>query len=138
MLKLNVREEFKKYGIKASFQRVKIFNFLNKAYSHPSVEEIYTELVKDIPTLSKTTVYNNLSLFIEKGLAKEVKIDSYESRYELNRGVHGHFMCEKCGMIQDFEADYMDLMPKDLGECEIRTKNLYFTGLCSACRKSVS
>lgn len=138
MLKLNVREEFKKYGIKTSFQRVKIFNFLNKAYSHPSVEEIYTELVKDIPTLSKTTVYNNLALFIEKGLAREVKIDSYEARYELNRGVHGHFMCEKCGAIQDFEADFMDEEPSCLGSCEIRTKNLYYTGLCPKCRNSVS
>lgn len=138
MLKLNAREEFKKYGIKTSFQRVKIFNFLNRDYSHPSVEEIYTELVKEIPTLSKTTVYNNLALFIEKGLAREVKIDSYEARYELNRGVHGHFMCEKCGTIEDFKADFLEELPLGLDACEVKTRNLYFTGLCPKCKRGIS
>lgn len=102
------------------------------------MEEIYTELVKDIPTLSKTTVYNNLALFIDKGLAKEVKIDSYEARYELNRGVHGHFMCEKCGNIQDFDAEFMLEEPSCLEACKIHTKNLYYTGLCPGCRKNES
>lgn len=137
MLILRAKDEFKKYGIKTSLQRVKIFNYLNRSMTHPSVDDIYSELVKEIPSLSKTTVYNNLSLFIEKGLAREIKIDKHLARYELNRGLHGHFMCENCGEISDFEALFINEDPENLKGFDIRTKNLYYTGLCSACKKSL-
>ena len=32
--------------------------------NHPTVETIYKELIDEIPTLSKTTVYNTLKQFV--------------------------------------------------------------------------
>lgn len=132
----NVREEFKKHGIKTSYQRIKIFNYLYGSHSHPSVDEIYTHLCDEIPTLSKTTVYNNLSMFIEKGLAREVKIEKNESRYELNIGPHGHFKCISCGSIIDFEAEFLKSDLDCLDGFDVESKSLYYTGICPKCRKA--
>ena len=54
-----------KYGIHPSVQRIAIMDYLIKHRTHPTVDEVYTALSDEIPTLSKTTVYNTLKLFAE-------------------------------------------------------------------------
>lgn len=56
-------------GIKPTFQRLKILEYLsNNLNNHPTVEMVYEKLLNDIPTLSLTTVYNTLNNFLEKRL----------------------------------------------------------------------
>ena len=62
----------KKSGVKPSLQRIAILDYLLSHATHPAVDEIYETLVKDIPTLSRTTVYNTLHLFAENGLATQM------------------------------------------------------------------
>ncbi len=50
-------------GIKPSYQRIKIYEYIFNNNIHPTVDNIYKKLLKEIPTLSKTTVYNTLKLF---------------------------------------------------------------------------
>ena len=66
------------------------------------MEQIYTVLHKEIPTLSKTTVYNTLNTLIDAGLVKLITIDENETRYDIDTTTHGHFKCESCG-IYDFK-----------------------------------
>lgn len=56
----------KEHGIKPSYQRMKVFQYLVDNHNHPTVDMIYKALCPEIPTLSKTTVYNTLNLFVEK------------------------------------------------------------------------
>lgn len=58
------------YHIKPSVQRIAIMDYLLNHKTHPCIDEIHTALCKEIPTLSKTTVYNTLKLFVEHGAAK--------------------------------------------------------------------
>jgi len=53
----------KNHDIKPSYQRMKIFQYLLDNHVHPTVDTIYKALCPEIPTLSKTTVYNTLNLF---------------------------------------------------------------------------
>ena len=46
------------FNVKPSVQRLAIMDYLLTHRTHPSIEEIYMALCDDIPTLSKTTVYN--------------------------------------------------------------------------------
>lgn len=78
----NLAECLVKNNIKPSFQRMKIFEYLVKNNSHPTVDEIYKEVVSEIPTLSKTTVYNTLNLFIEANILKGLSIEDNEVRYD--------------------------------------------------------
>ena len=62
------------YNIKPSVQRIAIMDYLLTHKTHPCIDEIYMALCDDIPTLSKTTVYNTLKLFVEHGAALMVSL----------------------------------------------------------------
>ena len=90
----DVGEFLKTNGIKPSYQRIKIYEFLMNNREHPTVESIYNALNGQIPTLSKTTVYNTLKIFIDKGIAMAITIDDNEVRFDAQMDLHGHFKCE--------------------------------------------
>ena len=92
-------------GIKPSFQRLKILEFIIKHKTHPSVDKIFRRLSKKIPTLSRTTIYNTLTLFIEKGLVNALATADNEIRYDLSHEAHAHFQCRICGQIYDIEIE---------------------------------
>mgnify|MGYP003302804091 CR=1 FL=1 len=62
------------HGIKPSMQRIAIMDYLLTHKDHPSIDAIFMALSKKMPTLSKTTVYNTLKLFVENGAAQMLKI----------------------------------------------------------------
>ena len=88
----------KSKGVSPSQQRIQILEYLLKNKIHPSVDTIFQNLVNQIPTLSKTTVYNTLALLREKQLI-QVIIDNNEIRYDADTEFHGHFKCLECGAI---------------------------------------
>jgi len=55
--------------------------------THPTAEMIYQKIVKDVPTMSKTTVYNTLKLLLEKGLVLGITITGTETRLILKRSL---------------------------------------------------
>ncbi|QGU00231.1 Peroxide stress regulator [Candidatus Syntrophocurvum alkaliphilum] len=118
------------YGIKPSYQRIKILEFLLNNRIHPNVDQIYKELVSELPTLSKTTVYNTLNLFIEKGLVQMLTIEENETRYDIDTSVHGHFKCNNCEEIYDFSVS---LSTDELKDFKIKEKYVYFKGVCKDC-----
>ena len=119
--------------IKPSYQRIKILEYINANINHPTVDKIFNSLVKEIPTLSKATVYNTLELFKDANLAKVITIEDNETRYDSRVHNHGHFKCESCGVIYDFEVDIDGLAVKSLDCFKINDKNVYFKGICPKC-----
>ncbi len=132
----NVGDYLKSNGIRPSYQRIKIFEYLIKHKNHPTVDMIYKALVDEIPTLSKTTVYNTLNLFIEKQIAVVIVIEENETRYDAAMGLHGHFKCNKCGKIYDVDIEVNDLKFEDLANVQINEHHLYFKGICEDCLKN--
>ncbi|WP_432406149.1 Fur family transcriptional regulator [Wukongibacter sp. M2B1] len=129
----NVGDYLKNHGIKPSLQRIKIFEYLIKYMNHPTVDMIYKELAKEIPTLSKTTVYNTLNLFIKKSIVKVITIEENEVRYDADISLHGHFKCEVCGKIYDFSLDNVHLKNDMLKDFETKERHVYFKGKCKSC-----
>lgn len=130
---IDVSQYLKEHGIKPSYQRLRIFEYLKKNKSHPTVDEIYQEVVREIPTLSKTTVYNTLNLFIEKNVATVVTIEENETRYDADVSLHGHFKCKSCGKVYDFGVDISRLDFNELEGFQVEEKHLYFKGICNDC-----
>ena len=119
--------------MKPSYQRIKILQYLISKRNHPTVDKIFNDLIKEIPTLSKATVYNTLDLFKKKNLARVVTIEDNETRFDAKIVNHGHFKCESCGSIYDFEIN-IDSFSTDLPEhFKINEKNVYFKGICPGC-----
>ena len=129
----DIGEFLKSNNIKPSYQRMRIFEYLLASKEHPTVDMIYKDLINEIPTLSKTTVYNTLNIFVESGIVSKITIEENETRYDADISIHGHFKCEKCEKVLDFEVDLKVLDIKGLDKYQINQKHLYFRGICSDC-----
>lgn len=129
----NQENYLREHEIKPSLLRLKIFDFLVKSKQHPSVDMIYKTLSPEIPTLSKTTVYNTLKVFEEKGIVLVVNIEDKEARYDADINFHGHFKCESCGDLYDFpvepNAEISDVIKGFL----INETHYYLKGTCLKC-----
>lgn len=130
---INIGDYLKEHGIKPSYQRIKIYEFLFKNRIHPTVDTIYKSLNKEIPTLSKTTVYNTLDIFLKKNIVSILVIEENETRYDANLELHGHFKCELCENIYDISLGNEEFDLKGLDGFKIKEKHLYFKGICKGC-----
>ena len=61
-------EKLSEKNIRPSLQRMAVYGFLVENPIHPTVDTIYQALHPEIPTLSKTTVYNTLKQLVDCGL----------------------------------------------------------------------
>lgn len=137
---MNVYEYLLSYEIKPSVQRIAIMDYLLKHHTHPSIDEIYMALHDDIPTLSKTTVYNTLKLFVEHGAAKMLTIDERNACFDGDTSAHAHFQCKCCGKIYDLpmhvnEKEMNDMADKGFSVEEVHN---YYKGVCPECKKNNS
>ena len=69
-------------GIRPSIQRVAIMKYLATHHTHPTVEEVFLALKKQLPTVSRTTVYNTLRMLSEHGAASMITIDDHRVCYD--------------------------------------------------------
>ncbi len=123
------------HDIKPSYQRIKVYEVLIHRDQHPTAEMIYQDLVDTIPTLSKTTIYNTLRKFVEKGIVKVVAVDNNEVLYDPVLEEHGHFKCRICGRMYNFDISDDDTVPQNLDGFLIEQRHILLKGICKACNK---
>lgn len=119
------------HGIKPSAQRIAVAGYLAKHLTHPTVDEIYSDLLHDYPTLSRTTVYNTVNLLAENGCLTTLDVDSLGTRYDFNASPHAHFVCDECGAIHDIPLGPLPSLPEGFEATSIA---LNYRGLCPACK----
>jgi Fur family peroxide stress response transcriptional regulator len=124
----------KEHDIKPSHHRIRVLQYLTKYKNHPTVDMIYRELVEEIPTLSKTTLYNTLNLFVERGVISTLNLEESESRYDADISFHAHFKCSHCGRIYDIRMEVNGLEMTGLEDFEVTESHVYFKGICPICK----
>lgn len=129
----NIKELLVSKGIKPTYQRLKILEYLARHKTHATADMIYHSLVKEIPTMSRTTVYNTMKSFLEKGIVKSVEITGTEARFDLNVKSHHHFLCDKCGRIIDIEVVCPNISRTEIDGHRIKDLYGYFKGTCCDC-----
>ncbi len=133
---MNVYEYLLSFQIKPSVQRIAIMDYLLKHKTHPSIDEIYMALCKEIPTLSKTTVYNTLKLFIEHGAAKMLTIDEHNACFDGDLSAHAHLQCKVCGKIFDLPLQERseEIKRMEANGFIVEEVHCYYKGICPDCR----
>jgi len=119
------------HKINPSYQRVKILEYLLSKRNHPTIDMIYSDLKREMPKLSKTTIYNTLKLFIERDVVNPVNIEDNILRYDAETKMHGHFKCVKCGAIIDLDIDFATLDSHILKGYTISEHHINFKGTCN-------
>lgn len=125
-------------GVSPSIQRIKIMQFILDNEHHSSVDSIYQELIHEIPTLSKTTVYNTLALFVEKRIINSITIDNTEILYEQTQKPHAHFQCAVCKNILDIELNSKLYGISEIDNHKVEKVNIHLRGVCKECLKNES
>ncbi len=133
----NAFETLSRYSIKPSPQRMAIMTYLLEHKTHPTIEEIYKSLSPDMPTLSKTTIYNTLKLFVENGAANMLTINEKTTCYDYDTSPHAHFICKKCNKVTDLFYGVENMIPsrQEIEGNRIVDMQVYYRGICKDCLK---
>ena len=131
------RELAAKQGLAVTHQRQVIYEAVIASHRHHSPEDIYAAVRHRIPSISLATVYNNLRLFIECGLLREVSPHAAMLRVDGNLKPHHHLVCSRCKSVQDIEGDFIDFnrLSRQLpGGFDLTQPLIEVFGLCRRCR----
>ncbi len=130
-----ILESFRKQGLRCTSQRYVILKYLMAHPTHPTVEEIHKAINRNHPRASRATVYNGLHALAQAGLVREVTVTGQATRFESHIESHHHFVCDRCGRIEDLEwfdlpevARRARVAPRKMGSWE-----LILHGLCESC-----
>lgn len=128
-------ENLQDYDIKPSVQRMAIMEYLMRNLTHPSADEIYTALYPKYPTLSRTTVYNTLKLFVEHGAVQMLTIDERTTCFDSDVRPHAHFLCKCCGHIYDLpmHKSVKEVVGMEIEGNSISEVHQYYKGVCRKC-----
>lgn len=118
-------------GINPSMQRIAILNYMETHFTHPTVDNIYNDLFPTMPTLSKTTIYNTLTLLAEHGLINRFLTNDDVMHYDGSSENHAHFKCQKCGKIFDFPLP--EIKTPEMKDFKVNEVKLFYYGICKAC-----
>lgn len=111
-----------------------IYDIVNTSYEHLTAEQIYVELQKNYPAVSRATIYNNLNKLCDLGLIRRVSLEDSPDRYDRIKK-HDHIVCQKCGRISDISfEDLTQTLEKQFGE-NFLYYDLKVFYLCPDCRK---
>lgn len=99
-----VSEMLQSHGVLPTAQRVEIASILMAESQHLSADQVLARLTKSGAAVSKATVYNTLGLFAERGLVRQVIVDSTRVFYDSNTAPHYHFYNVDDGTLTDVEA----------------------------------
>lgn len=129
------KEYLQRYGIRPSVQRTAVMHYLLTHRTHPTVDEIYTALIGEIATLSRTTVYNTLRTLHEHGAILMLGIDSMNARFDGYTSPHAHFMCTCCGKVYDVDLDDSEFVARNRprNAAALTDAQLYYKGVCDDC-----
>ena len=126
-------------GIRPSVQRVAIMKYLLTHHTHPTVEEVFLALKKKLPTVSRTTVYNTLSMLSEYGAVSMITIDDHRVCYDGVTTPHAHFFCKRCEKVFDFEMTDLPQYTGEIGKgFRIDDTQLYYKGVCPHCLEEIN
>ncbi len=129
-------EACRRRGIKATQQRLEIYREVAQSREHPDAEAVFRGVQTRLPTVSLDTVYRTLKMLTELGFIATLGPRQESLRFDANKEPHHHYVCVKCGKIQDLVDTLLDV------ECvqrvvrafgSVQTAQLEVRGLCNTC-----
>jgi len=129
-----IKSKLKDFGLKATHQRIVVFDVLSKNKNHPTAEQIYEELHKNYPSISLGTVYKTLDTLVDKGMINKVLSPNSTKRYDADIAAHHHIHCDNTEEIIDFEDEGLNaliqeyLSKKNITNLAVKDVRLHISG----------
>jgi Fur family peroxide stress response transcriptional regulator len=90
--------------------------------------------------MSVATIYNNLKVFLEAGLVRELTYGDGASRFDADMSEHYHAICDSCGKIEDFEYEPLhdvEMTAASQTGFQVRGHRMEVYGVCRDCSATV-
>lgn len=126
-------------GQRNTRQRRLVWEAVGRLGGHSTADEIVSELQKDEPGFSRSTVYRALDALTSAGALHAVRLGGGPVHYEQATGEHQHAVCQVCQGVLHIEHELVGELEQHLEELHhfrpIRTEVLV-VGVCESCARS--
>ena len=96
------------------------------------VDAVWSAVRVSQPAITRESVYRILNEFAMRGLISRLdQIDN--ARYDSRTDAHGHFICERCGKIIDFDWPAETRIPRDFQAGSVARMEIRLVGVCESC-----
>ena len=117
---VEVEEVLKSEGLRATKQRLEIWDELSSSDKHLDIETILLDLQNKKINVSRATLYRTIDVFVKHSLLKKITLDSGKFLYEHNKKTitpkHDHIVCEDCGEIFEFYDNSISNIEKKIAD----------------------
>jgi len=123
-------------GLPLTPQRRVILETLAERTDHPSADELFDNVKKEFPGISRTTVYRVLETFVKLGLVQKINTHEARARFDADTSRHHHLLCVGCGMLSDLgdlHIDEVKVEKLNLNGFQPLDFSIQLTGLCAEC-----
>ncbi len=132
-----LEENLSSAGFRPTRQRRAVYDCLVALKTHPTAEEVFAAVRRDLPHISLATVYKALESLAMAGMACKIGLSEGSARYEARMDEHYHARCRMCGDVVDVEAT--DPMKNAMRSIDpplttVDRVRLEFVGVCPRCR----
>jgi Fe2+ or Zn2+ uptake regulation protein len=102
-------DRLRKNGIQPSAQRVAVGDYVLATDTHPTAEQVWSEVRARLPVISRAPVYNTLTLLVRKGLLRQIQLAEGKIGFDPNLEPHHHFIDEATGVVIDVAWDALEV-----------------------------
>jgi Fe2+ or Zn2+ uptake regulation protein len=119
-------------------QRKTILDIIRQTDCHPSADEIYEMVRKQLPRISLGTVYRNLEVLAGLGMIQKLELGGTIKRFDWDSNKHYHIRCLCCGRVDNAPIAPLNELEDELYGATVFSiigHRLEFEGLCPDCTK---
>ena len=109
----DIKSKLSEAGMKATHQRMVVFDSVMSLNNHPTVDKIYEDIKDKIPSISVATIYRVLEDFVSAGLMHKVSSKQGTMRYDANMEPHSHIYCTNTHDIFDYDSQELNSLITD-------------------------
>ncbi|MGQ4514348.1 transcriptional repressor [Streptomyces sp. DW26H14] len=130
-------ERLRGRGWRLTSQRRVVAQVLDGDHVHLTADEVHARAARELPEISRATVYNTLGEMVSLGEVMEVSTDGRAKRYDPNaHHPHQHLVCSRCGTVRDVHPSgdpLADLPAAERFGFSVTEAQITYRGLCPAC-----
>lgn len=120
-------------------QRELVFRSFFELGQHVSVDELYDRVRAIDKSVGYSTVWRNLKLICDVGLAREVNVGDGVTRYDrVTKKPHGHLYCVSCKKLVEFDLEKLAGGLAEVAnreDFEFENFKVEIEGNCKSCRQ---
>lgn len=135
-----IRREFGMESQRNTKQKQLLLAILKEANRPLSINEIYSQIVLQLPKIAKSTIYRNIDSLLSQNLIDKYHLNDNEVFYRIKatQGEHKHVViCDDCKKVFDLPLCPIHEL-EDAMEEEgfiIRDHQIQINGICKKCAK---